>query len=410
VTTDAETPADTVHPLRLRQFRWFFTGRLVSLTGSSMVWVALTFAVLEASDSTADLSIVVASYTVPLSLLQLFGGAAADRFSRSAVLVVSHLGSGAAQAVSATLLLTGHYSLVAVSALAAVNGTMQAFGQPALIGIVPELVEKPLIQRANALLGATRNATKIIGPSLAGVVVVAAGGGWAVAVDAASYLIAAGCLAQLRLPGRVRAAGSSLLRELREGWAVFRSRAWLWAPSLAFAALNFVQAGVWGVLGPVIAEDTIGPGSWGMVLSSTAVGFLVSALVMYRLTATRLLLVGQVFALLGAVPLVLLGLGVPVPVLMAGAFLSGAGNGVMGIAYETSLQEHVPRDALSRVASIDAMASLAPVPLGQLAVIPVAAAFGDGQVAVVGGVVYGVIALAVLAVRPVRDLRHDTGR
>src|SRR4051794_13346488 len=367
-----------------------------------MVWVALTFAVLQASDSTADLSIVVASYTIPLTVFQLVGGAAADRFSRSTVLVVSHLGSGAAQATSAALLLTGHYSLVALAALAVVNGTMQALGSPALTGVVPELVDKPLIQRANALLGATRNATKIFGPAVAGLVVAGAGGGWAVAVDAASYLIAALCLARLRLPAPIRRAGASLLRDLRGGWAVFRSLSWVWAGALALAGINLVQAGVWGVLGPVIAKDTIGPGSWGVVLSAEAVGLLVSSIVLYRVTVTHLLRTGHLFLALGGLPLVLLGLDVPVPVLVAG-------SGVYGIAYETSLQEHVPGEALARVASIDTFAGFVTVPIGQLAVIPVAAASGNAQVAVVAGGIYAVMAVSVLVLRSGRQLRHDTG-
>jgi hypothetical protein len=401
-------PPAVAHPLRDRQFRWFFAGRLVSMTGSSMVWVALTFAVLEASDRTSDLSIVVASYTIPLAAFQLFGGAAADRFSRSTVLVVSHLGSAGTQGVSAVLLLTGNYHLLPLAVLAALNGTMQAFSSPALTGIVPELVDRPLIQRANALLGATRNGTKIVGPAIAGLLVAGAGGGWALAVDAASYLVAALCLARLRLPAPVRAAGTSLLRDLRDGWGVFCSLPWVWTASLALAGVNLVQAGVWGVLGPVIAEDTIGAGAWGVVLSASAVGLLVSSVVMYRVTVTHLLATGHVFLVLGALPLVLLGLDVPVPVLVAGAFLSGAGTGVYGIAYETSIQEHIPGDSLSRVASIDTLGAFVTVPVGQLAVIPVAAAFGDAEVAVAGGVVYALVTVAVLAVPSIRGLRHAT--
>jgi hypothetical protein len=130
---------------------------------------------------------------------------------------------------------------------------------------------------------------------------------------------------------------------------------------------------------------------------------------MYRLTFRRLLFVGHVLAVLGALPLVLLGLGVAVAVLVAGSFLAGAALGVYGIAYETSLQEHVPGASLSRVAAIDNLGSLVPVPLGQLAVIPVAAAFGDSEVALVGGIVYAVVAASVLAVRSVRHLPHSTG-
>jgi hypothetical protein len=408
-TDSSAEPRSTAHPLADRPFRWFFAGRLVSLAGSSMVWVALTFAVLEASGSTRDLSIVVASYTIPLTVFQLAGGAAADRFPRSTVLVASHLGSAVAQSAAAVLLLTGHYRLLPLAALAVLNGTSQAIGQPALVGIVPELVERPLIQRANALLGATRDATKVLGPAVAGLVVVGAGGGWAVAVDAASYLIAATCLARLRLPARVRTAGGSMLRDLRDGWSVFCSLSWVWTASLAFGLINFVQAGAWGVLGPVIAQDSIGPGAWGVVLSANAAGYLVSSVVMYRVTFHRLLFVGHVFAVLGALPLVLLGLGVPVPVLVTGAFVAGIALGVYGIAYETSLQEHVPGDSLARVASIDNLGSLVPVPLGQLAVIPVAAAYGDGEVALAAGVVYAVVAAVLLGVRSIRRLPHGVG-
>jgi hypothetical protein len=408
VSEDVGTEAPVAHPLKDEQFRWFFLGRLVSMTGSSMVWVALTFAILEASDRTSDLSIVVASYTIPLALFQLFGGAIADRFSRSTVLVVTHLGSAATQGTSALLLLTGHYQLVVLAALSAVNGTMQALSGPALIGIVPELVPRTAIQRANALLGATRNATRIVGPAVAGLLVAGVGGGWAVAVDALAYLVAAACLSRLRLSAPVRAAGATMLRDLREGWDAFRSRTWVWVGSSSFALINLVHAGVWGVLGPVIAEDTIGAASWGVVLSAMAAGFLVSSIVMYRVTFTHLLGVGQAFLVLGGLPLLLLGLGVPTPVLVVGAFLGGAGTGVYGIAYETSFQEHLPGESLSRVGSIDSMASLVTVPLGQLAVIPVAAAFGDPAVAVAGGVVFAAVAALMLAVRPIRTLRHET--
>jgi hypothetical protein len=405
----AETPiAVPVHPLGNRQFRWFFAGRLVSLIGSSMVWVALTFAILEASGSAGDLGIVLASYTVPLALFQLFGGALADRFSRSAVLVGSHLGSALIQGAMAAMLLTGNYHLAAVAALAALNGSLQAVSGPALVGIVPELVSGPQIQRANALLGGTRNATRIAGPALAGLLVAGAGGGWAIAVDAVAYLVAALCMARLRLPAPVRAAGATMLRDLREGWTVFRTMTWVWVGSVTLAVLNFLQAGVWGVLGPLLAEDTFGAAAWGLVLSANAVGFLVSSVVMYRLTFTYLLGIGHLCLVLQAVPLVLLGLDVPVVVLVAGSFLSGAGTGVYGIAYETSVHEHVPLDKLSRVASIDALGALVPVPLGQLAVIPMAAAYGGARVAVVWGLAFAVIALAVLAVRPVRTLRHAT--
>jgi len=407
VTSRAEPTAGTsVHPLADGRFRWFFAGRAASLLGSSMVWVALSFAILEASGRAQDLAVVMACYTVPLALLQMVGGAAADRYPRRTVLVVSSLGGALTQGAMAALLLTGSYALLPVAALGVLNGTLQAFSGPALIGIVPELVERPAVQRANALLAATRNGTKLGGPAVSGLLVAGAGGGWAIAVDALAYLVAAVCLLRVQVRGRARAAGGSVLRDVREGWSEFVSRSWVWTGSLALAGVNFLQAGAWGLLGPILAEDTIGAQGWGLVLSAGAAGTLLTSALMYRLTFGRLLFAGHAFLVIGALPLVLLGLGVPTPVLAAGSFLSGAAQGVYGVAYETSIHEHIPPVSMSRVSSIDAMGAYVTLPLGQLAVVPATAAFGDAQVAVVAGVLYAVVTAAALLVPGIRHLPH----
>jgi MFS family permease len=393
-------------PLRVPAFRWFFAGRLVSLLGSSMTSVALAFAVLDASGSAGDLGIVLGAHSVPLLTFLLLGGAVADRFSRSAVLVASHLGAGLTQGAMAALLISGRYDLGTVAALSALNGTLQAFTSPALRGIVPQLVKPAAIQRANSLLATTRNASRILGPSVAGVLVATVGGGWAVAADAASYLLAALCLARLRLPGRVATAPSTILADIRTGWHAFRGTTWLWTVTAAFSLTNVVQAGVWGVLGPTIARATFGEAPWGLVLSARAVGLLLMGLVMYRVVTTRLLRLGQLSAALIALPLVALGLGVPVPWLVGAAFVAGLGSAVVTIAWETSLQEHVPPHLLSRVSSYDDLGSFIGVPVGQVAIGPVAAALGDSRVVVVGGLACLVVTLLPLATRSVRNLPH----
>ena len=256
------------------------------------------------------------------------------------------------------------------------------------------------IQRANALLGATRNATRIVGPAVAGLLVAGVGGGWAVAVDALAYLVAAACLSRLRLSAPVRAAGATMLRDLREGWDAFRSRTWVWVGSSSFALINLVHAGVWGVLGPVIAEDTIGAASWGVVLSAMAAGFLVSSIVMYRVTFTHLLGVGQAFLVLGGLPLRAARPRRPDPGPRGRAPSSAArAPACTGSRTRRRSRSTCPGSRCRGSASIDSMASLVTVPLGQLAVIPVAAAFGDPAVAVAGGVVFAAVA-ALDARRP----------
>ncbi len=108
-----------------------------------------------------------------------------------------------------------------------------------------------------------------------------------------------------------------------------------------------------------------------------------------------------------ALPMFALGAG-PAPWLLGGALIAGAGAAVTGITWETSLQQHVPAHALSRVASYDNLGSFVTVPLGQLAVVPIAAAAGSARTAMVGAGIYAVLALGARAAPSVRNLRSPT--
>jgi hypothetical protein len=106
------------------------------------------------------------------------------------------------------------------------------------------------------------------------------------------------------------------------------------------------------------------------------------------------------------VPLLVLGAGLHAPFLIAAAFVAGLGSAVAGISWDTSLQEHVPGHALSRVCSFDDLLSYGAIPIGQLSVGPLAAAFGGFRVAEVAGVIYVGAAFFPLAFKSVRSLPH----
>ncbi|WNV82648.1 MFS transporter [Umezawaea sp. Da 62-37] len=394
------------NPLRRTAFRWFFLGRLVSLLGGSMTSVALAFAVLQASGKAGDLALALAASTVPLILFVLVGGSVADRFSKGRLLTLSNLGAGITQGAVAVVLLTGNYDLRLVVALEFLNGTLAAFTTPALRGVLPELVEPDEVQRANSLLSTVRFGVRILGPAVAGLLVVAAGGGWAIAVDALSFVLAGLCMSRLDLPAKLVSQGTGLLRDMRDGWQEFRATTWVWTIVAVFSAANMISVGVWAVLGPTIALRTIGGSSWGLVLSVEALGVLVMAVAMYRLVLRRLMFAGQLAIVAGGLPMVALGLGAPVPWLAAAAFAAGLASGLFGIAWETSLQEHVPPHMLSRVTSYDDFGSYVAIPIGQLGVVPLALVFGDSRVALVGGVLFSALMLLPLASASVRGLRH----
>jgi MFS family permease len=399
-------------------FRWFFAGQSVSLLGSSMAPVALAFAVLDASGSAGDLGIILTAYMVPLLVFLLVGGATADRFPRRTVLVAANLGSALTQGGVAALLLTGRYALLPVAALGLLNGVLAAFTAPALRGIVPQLVARDRIRKANALLGSVRNATKILGPSLSGVLVVAVGGGPAIAFDALTYLLAAVCLARLAWlsvtggPADASVAsrppGGGMLADIRDGWTEFRRIRWVWTVSLCFCVINLVQTGTWQILGPVLTRQVSGEAAWGFVLSARGAGLLVMSALMYRLVVRHLLRLGQLLSVLGALPLLALGAHLHAPWLIAAAFVAGLGSSAMAVGWDTSLQEHVPAHALSRVSSYDDLLSYAAIPVGQLCVGPLAQRFGGFPVAAAAGAVYAATALVPLASATVRRLPHGS--
>ena len=397
---------DTWEPLRHTAFRRLFAGRAVSLFGSAMAPVALTFAVLDVSDSAQALGLVLAARTIPMVGFMLLGGVVADRFSRSTVLWLSHLMSALTQGLVAFLLLTDTAQIWHLVVLEALNGTVAAFTFPSLQGVVPMVVRRESLQQANALLGFARQASTILGPSLAGVLVVTVGSGWALALDAASWAVAAVVLASLRLPAEERLEATSMVHDLRVGWTEFCARTWVWVVVVAASVLNLILAGVWLTLGPVVANQTIGADAWGLVLGAEGLGFLVMTVLLLRLSLRRPLRAGMLGVLMFVAPMLVLGLDPRVLPLVTVSFLAGAGMELFGIGWQTALQEQVPTAVLGRVASYDALGSMMAVPVGQLLAGPLAAALGTRDVVVGGAVLFGLVAAAPLLSRSVRDLEH----
>ncbi|WP_116206459.1 MFS transporter [Amycolatopsis circi] len=397
-------------PLRHRAFAIFYTGRLVSLLGSAMTPVALSFAVLGGSHSATDLGIVLAAGIVPRLAFLLVGGAVGDRFPRNRVLRLSNLGAGAAQLIAAAILLTGNYSLAALAVTEFLGGICTAFTTPVLRGIVPQIVPPESLRQANSLLATGRNITKVAGPAVAGVLVGTVGGGWAIAADGISFVLAALLYQTITLPPAENLEQNSVLHSVRIGWRQFWGIPWLWRVVTAFTVYNIVFTGGWLVLGPGIAQDTIGAAGWGAVLSVRAAGALLSGLVMYRLAPKRLLPLGLASAALTVLPLIALGLHAGFPMLAGATFVAGFCAGVMGVAWDTTLQENIPGHLLSRMAAFDDFGSYAGIPIGELLAGPFAAAFGAPQVVLVGGVVIAVAALSPLRSPAVRALRHPPVR
>ncbi|MDQ1042622.1 MFS transporter [Streptomyces sp. V4I2] len=403
-TRASTTGLGAEQPLRSPAFRWFFAGRAISMTGSAMSPVALAFGVLELTDSATWLSAVTTASLVPMIATMILGGGIADRYRRDTVLRLTSLGAGLSQATVAILLLT-HQNPALLLPLSALNGIFQGLTTPALRGIVPNLAAGRGFQQASSLLASVRNTTRILGPTTAGLLTASVGGGWAIAADAASFLLAAAFFARISLPDLPPRAkgGPTMLAELRQGWAYFSSKPWIWTVTLAFAVFNSANMGVWQILGPVIANDTIGAEGWGLVLSARGIGALAASVAMVKLTVRRPMVPALSSMALGAVPLILLGTGAHTVWLATAAFVSGVVAEFFTVVWETVNYTHVPERLLSRVGAYDECLSFASVPVGQLSAPVLAAAFGTAAVAVTGG---GVAALAMLMPLLVPSLRR----
>jgi len=397
--------------LQDRRFAWYFGARTVSMMGSSMAPVALTFAVLHLENTASALSQVLAARMIPLIVLLLVGGVISDRFSRSTVLQLSHGLTALTQGAAAVLIITGQARLWMIIVLEALNGAVSAFTMPAMMGIVPQVVSRSNLLRANALLSFSRSGMMIIGPSVAALLVVTVGAGWALAADALTYLVAILFLMRLRLPVREPAhpeVRSSLVRDLREGWTEFSSRTWLWLIVVAFGFTNAIHSGAWGVLGPLVAKATpaIGERGWGLIVSAEAVGVLVMTLLMLRLSIRYPLRAGMIASGCFAAPMLLLGARPALVPVMVATFAAGLGAEVFGVGWNTALHENIPEAVLSRVSSYDMLGSFVAGPFGVLLYGVLAASFAPRSLLVVSFVVYATICLATLLSRSVRNLER----
>jgi len=394
-------------PFAHRDFRLLFLGRTTSFVGNAFANVALAFAVLELTGSKADLGYVLAARALPQVLFLIAGGIWADRLPRHRVMVVSNLLSGLSQATVAALLLSGHARIWELGALAAVNGMSSAFFFPASTGIVPQTVPRPLLQSANAVLRLGLNGSFIGGAALGGVIVAATSPGVGIACDAGSFFLAALFLALIRLPASLRMESSTFLADLGEGWREFSSRPWLWAIVAQFGFVNAAEQACTFVLGPAIAKAHLGgAAAWGLVLTAQSIGLVAGGLLLLRLRPRRLLLTATLGFLLTIPFLLALSAPAALVVVVAAAAIGGIGTEIFGVLWETTLQQEISQETLSRVSAYDALGSFVLIPLGVAAAGPVAQAIGTRETILGAAALALGATLVVLLSRDVRTIRR----
>lgn len=395
--------------LRERRFRLLWLGQATSTLGDGLVPVALAFAVIQTLDgSPTELGIVLAAQTLPLVVFVLAGGVWADRLPRQMVMLVSDVIRCVIQATIAVLLLSGHAQLWELVVLVAIYGTAQAFFQPAATGLVPATISPQRLQQANALLGLSRSLAFVVGPAVAGVIAATTNPGSVFVVDSATFAVSATSLALLRL-SRSRREGErhSFLADLKGGWHELISHTWLWVIVAWAATYLGIVVAPWMTLGPVVAKQSLGgAAAWGLIAAGWGAGTVAGGLIALRWKPVRPMLTCTLLVLLVAPAVALLALHAPAPMIAAAQMAGGVGMGVFSAVWQTTLQQHVREDALSRVSAWDWMGSFLFLPLGLIAAGPVADLIGISTTLWIA-VAWAVLStLTVLLVPSVRNLRR----
>jgi MFS family permease len=394
------------------QFRRLFAGQAFSVIGDRLTFVALPFAVLASGGGLAQVALVAAAATVPFVLFTLAAGVWADRLDRRRIMIASDAVRLVAQAVAGLLVIAGVSEWWHLGIVALVYGTADAFFQPALYGLMPQIVSPGQLQSANAMRGLSMAIGMVVGPALAGLLIAVSGPGAALLVDAGTFAVSIWFLAGLRsgVAGEATAGeerAESFWAGLRGGWQEVRTRSWVWAMLFGLAAYHAIVLPSVFALGPVLAEREMGGAdAWAAITVGFGIGSIAGQLLLLRWRPERPMRAAAACLAVASLQAVIIGSGLPVAAI-AGleAVAAVAVQGAFTL-FETSIQEQIPADAVSRVGAYDFTTSAGMIPLGTVVAGAVAASAGL-HATLVGMSVIGVAcALVVLAVPGIRRLRR----
>jgi MFS family permease len=397
--------------LRERDFRLLWLGQATSAFGSSLVPVALAFAVIDLTGSPSALGLVLSAGLGSRVCLLLLGGVVADRLPRRQVMLAADALRATTQAFVAALLLSGTAHVWELLVLFAVYGAGDSFFSPASTGLVPETVSADRLQQANSLMGLGRDAARVSGPALAGVLVAFVGPGVAFAVDAATFVVSSASLALLQLPTGVRNGKQpGLLADLHSGWRELTSHSWVWLMILQFSLSSLFLAPYY-VLGPFVAQSELGgAAAWGAIGTCGAIGAALGSGLALRVTPPRPLFTGCLSVSLCALAPALLARPFPTAAIGAAAALGFGAASFSDTLWFTALQKRIPPAALSRVSSYDWLGSLVLQPGGYALAAPAAAAIGVGATLLAGAAVQASVCFGVALTPGVRGLRSKEHR
>jgi MFS family permease len=391
-------------PFRHRNFRLFFAGQTVSLIGTWMQQVAQAWLVLQLTHDPIWLGVIAAAQFIPVVILGLFAGVAADALPKRRVLIWTQVVMMVLAAILAVLVIADVVEVWMILVLAFLLGIANAVDMPTRQAFAYEMVGRDEVGSAVALNSAMFNGARVIGPAAAGLAIAAFGVGPAFAINALSFVAVIVGLAmmdesELHMSNRIARPGTvrAVARNLAEGLRYVRGTqvvllAVLVVGGVATVGMNFT------VLIPAYAQHELGEGAagYGFLMAAMGVGALLAAMRLVfggRPRPVRL----ATGALILGIASVALAVTRIFPVALGLMILAGFGSILMAATGNTTIQLAVPDQLRGRVMSVYTTVFSASVPVGGLAFGAIASAFGVAVSIAIGGVLTLHIGLGALA-------------
>jgi MFS family permease len=377
VTAPRTAPPPAAHDLshawralRHRNFRLFFFGQSISLVGTWMTRIATAWLVYRLTRSALLLGTVSFAGQIPTFLLAPIAGVWVDRLDRRKVLLWTQTLAMLQSLMLAALTLSHRITIAEVLALSAFQGMINAFDMPGRQAFLMQMVEdRNDLSNAIAINSSMVNLARLVGPSLAGLLIAVSSEGWCFLIDGLSYIAVIVSLLLMHVHvARVLRATASLLAQMREGWEYVSTFTPIRTILLLFAVISLMGM-PYVVLMPVFAAQVLhgGPHTLGFLMGAAGVGAVVSALsLVLRRSVRGLTKMLPIAALVFGISLVLFGLS---HVLWLSLLLMlGTGFGMMqGLTVSnTIIQTLVPEDKRGRVMSYYTAAFVGMAPFGSL--------------------------------------------
>jgi MFS family permease len=390
-TANASSWRFALRALRHRNYRLFFAGQTTSLIGTWMTRLATSWLVYRLTDSAFLLGFIGFANQVPVFLLGPVTGVWVDRLDRHKVLVVTQVLSMIQSFALAALALTHRITFWDIFWLSIFQGAINSFDMPARQAFVTQMVEsREDLPNAIALNSSMVNASRLIGPSLAGIVIAAVGEGWCFFIDGVSYIAVIISLLLMRVTvQQVARKREGVVTELREGWRYVSRFKPIRAILLLLAVVSLFGM-PYTVLMPIFARDVLhgGAHTLGFLTGATGVGALVSAA--YLASRKSVLGLGRVIPIVTVIfGLSLIAFGLSHWLALSIAVLLFAGFGMMQqmAASNTILQTIVEEDKRGRVMAFYSMAFVGMSPFGSLFAGELAAHIGAPKTVMISGAV-----------------------